>query len=328
VRRKTSLKRHFSSYLLTLWVILTLNFILPRLLPGDPLAALLDPESASYVFDPAVRVSLEAYYGLNVPLAQQYFTYLGSLASGDLGQSIRLKQPVIALLRDHLPWTLLLTLTSLSLASLIGIWGGSEAAWRRGSAVDKGLVAVCVVASNIPAFFTGMILLIIFGVTLDWFPLSGGRTPFARYDTALAALGDYVVHLFLPALTLTLALLGSKFLLVRGSMIGVLNEDYMLVVRAKGLSTARAKRHHALRNAILPFIHHLAAHAGFALTGALIIETLFAYPGIGRLVFESVAARDYPTIQGVFLVVAVLVLSANLLADWLTLRLDPRLRET
>jgi peptide/nickel transport system permease protein len=110
-------------------------------------------------------------------------------------------------------------------------------------------------------------------------------------------------------------------------MIGVLNEDYMLVVRAKGLPAATAKHHHALRNAILPFIHHLAAHAGFALTGALIIETLFAYPGMGRLVFESVAARDYPVIQGVFLVVAVLVLSANLVADWLTLRLDPRLRE-
>jgi len=327
VRQQSGYKNRFSSYLLSLWVILTVNFLLPRLLPGDPLAALLDTDSGSYVFDPAVRTSLEAYYGLDVPLGQQYLRYLGGLLTGDLGQSIRLKQPVLDLLIKHLPWTLLLTLTSLSIASLIGLWGGSEAAWRRKSTLDKALVALSVVVSNIPAFFTGMILLIIFGATLDWLPLSGGRTAFARYDSPMAALWDYASHLLLPALTLTLALLGSKFLLVRSSMIGVLNEDYMLVVRAKGLPPNRAKRHHALRNAILPFIHHLAAHTGFALTGALIIETLFAYPGIGRLIFDSVVARDYPVIQGVFLVVALLVLSANLLADWLTVRLDPRLRE-
>lgn len=305
MRQRSGSTKQIGGYLLSLWVILTLNFTLPRLLPGDPLMVLLDPESGGYIFDPAVRAALEAYYGLDVPLAQQYLRYLSGLLSGDLGQSIRLKQPVIDLLSTHLPWTLLLTLTSLSIASLVGIWTGSEAAWRRRSVVDRGLVAFSIIVSNVPAFFTGMILLIVFGVTLDWFPLSGGRTAFARYDSPLSALWDYGSHLFLPALTLTLALLGSKFLLVRSSMIGVLNEDYMLVVRAKGVSAARAKRHHALRNAILPFVHHLAAHAGFALTGALIIETLFAYPGVGRLIFESVAARDYPVIQGVFLVVAV-----------------------
>jgi peptide/nickel transport system permease protein len=327
MQQQSGSQKHLKGYFLSLWVILTLNFMLPRLLPGDPLVALIDPQNSSYVFDPTVRDALEAYYGLDTPLLQQYGHYLSGLFTGDLGQSIRLKQPVTHLLRSHLPWTLLLTLTSLSLASLVGVWSGSEAAWRRGSPVDRGLVTASVVISNIPVFFIGMILLIVFSAKLDWFPLSGGRTAFARYDTALAAVQDYALHLFLPALTLTLTLLGSKFLLVRGSMIGVINEDYMLVVRAKGLPATVAKRHHALRNAILPFIHHVAAHAGFALTGALIIETLFAYPGVGRLVFESVAVRDYPVIQGVFVVVAVLVLSANLLADWLTVQLDPRLRE-
>lgn len=321
------MKRRALGYLISLWAILTLNFLLPRWLPGDPLAALLDPQNSNYVFNSQVRARLEAYYGLDRPLIEQYSAYLGGALTGDLGQSIRLNQPVSDLLRAHLPWTLLLTLTALGAASLIGLWGGAEAAWRHHAPADKALVAASVVASNAPVFFTGMILLIIFGVKLGWLPLAGGRTPFARYTTTWDAVRDYGAHLVLPALTLTLALVGSKFLLVRNSMIGVLGEEYMLVARAKGLPPARIKHRHALRNALLPFIHHLAAHAAFALTGALFIETLFAYPGIGRLIFESVVARDYPVIQGVFLVVSALVLSANLLADWLTYRLDPRIRE-
>jgi len=321
------MKRRTLGYLVSFWAILTFNFLLPRWLPGDPLAALLDPESSDYVFNPQVRDALEDYYGLDRPLAQQYTSYLTGAFTGDLGQSIRLNQPVGDLLREHLPWTLLLTFTALGIASLLGVVSGSEAAWRRGSLVDKILVAASIIASNAPVFFTGMILLIIFGVKLDWLPLAGGRTPFARYDTTWDAVQDYGRHLILPALTLTLALVGSKFLLVRNSMIGVLGEDYMFVARAKGLPAGRIKHHHALRNAILPFIHHLAVHAGFALTGALFIETLFNYPGVGRLIFESVVARNYPVIQGVFLVVSIMVLGANLLADWLSYRLDPRLRE-
>ncbi len=319
--------RRTLGYIISLWAILTLNFLLPRWLPGDPLAALLDPESSDYVFNSQVREVLEAYYGLDRPLTQQYADYLTGAVTGDLGQSIRLNQPVSDLLREHLPWTLLLTFTALGIASLVGIVSGSEAAWRRSSLLDKTLVTASIIASNAPVFFTGMILLIIFGVKLDWLPLAGGRTSFARYDTTWDAVQDYGEHLVLPALTLALALIGSKFLLVRNTMIGVLGEDYMFVARAKGLPARRIKHRHALRNAILPFIHHLAAHASFALTGALFIETLFNYPGMGRLIFESVVARDYPVIQGVFLVVSVLVLSANLLADWLTYRLDPRIRE-
>jgi peptide/nickel transport system permease protein len=321
------MQRRALGYIISLWAILTLNFLLPRWLPGDPLAALLDPESSDYVFNNQVREALEAYYGLDRPLTQQYTTYLAGAFTGDLGLSIRLNQPVSRLLREHLPWTLLLTLTALSTASLIGVWSGAEAAWRRGSLIDKTLATASIIASNAPVFFTGMILLIIFGVKLDWLPLAGGRTSFARYDTIWNAVQDYGKHLVLPGLTLTLALVSSKFLLVRNSMVGVLGEDYMFVARAKGLPAGRIKHHHALRNAILPFIHHLAAHAGFALTGALFIETLFNYPGMGRLIFESVVARDYPVLQGVFLVVAVLVLSADLLADWLAYRLDPRIRE-
>lgn len=319
--------RRALGYISSLWAILTFNFLLPHWLPGDPLAALLDPESSDYVYNAQVRAALENYYGLDRSLTQQYTSYLTGAFTGDLGQSIRLNQPVSDLLRSHLPWTLLLTLTALGVASLVGVWGGAEAAWRRNSLADKTLVTISVIISNAPVFFSGMILLIIFSVKLDWLPLAGGRTPFARYDNLWGAVQDYGRHLVLPALTLTLALVGSKFLLVRNTTIGVLGEDYMLVARAKGLSARRIKHHHALRNAVLPFIHHLAAHAGFALTGALFIETLFNYPGMGRLIFESVVARDYPVIQGVFLVVSTVVLSANLLADWLSYQLDPRIRE-
>ena len=315
------------AYLVTLWVVLTLNFLLPRLLPGDPLSALLDPASSDYVFDAEVRAALEAYYGLDRPLTAQYIAYLKGAGTGDLGRSIRLNQPVADLLAAHLPWTLLLTGTALGLASLFGLLGGAEAAWKRGSAADRLLTAASVVVGNAPVYFVGLMLLILLGAELSWLPLAGGRTPFASYDTPLAAAADIGKHLVLPALTLTLSLLGIQFLLVRNSVVGILGEDFMLVARAKGLRTARLKWNHALRNALLPFVAHLAAHAGLAITGAVFIETLFQYPGMGRLIFEAVGARDYPVIQGVFLVVAVVVLTANLLADWLNVRLDPRLVE-
>ena len=315
------------AYLVTLWVVLTLNFLLPRLLPGDPLSALLDPESSDYVFDAEVRAALEAYYGLDRPLAEQYLAYLKGAVTGDLGRSIRLNQPVAGLLAAHLPWTLLLTGTALGLAALLGLLGGAEAAWKRGSAADRLLTAASVVAGNAPVYFVGMVLLILLGAELGWLPLAGGRTPFARYDSPLAAIADLGRHLVLPAVTLTLSLLGVQFLLVRNSVVGILGEEFMLVARAKGLRPARLKWSHAVRNALLPFVAHLAAHAGLAITGAVFIETLFQYPGMGRLIFEAVGARDYPVIQGVFLVVAVVVLTANLLADGLNARLDPRLAE-
>jgi peptide/nickel transport system permease protein len=315
------------TYLVTLWVVLTLNFILPRLLPGDPLSALLDPESSDYVFEPEVRESLEAYYGLDRPPLAQYAVYLRGAVTGDLGRSIRFNRPVSELIATHLPWTLLLVGTALTLASLFGLLGGAEAAWKRGAAADRLLTAVSVLAGNAPVYFVGMMLLIILGAELGWLPLAGGRTPFAHYQSAAAAAADVARHLILPALTLTLSLLGIEYLLVRNTMVGILGEDFMLVARAKGLKPRRLKWGHALRNALLPFVAHLAAHAALAITGAVFIETLFQYPGMGRLIFEAVGARDYPVIQGVFLVVAVVVLTANLLADWLNGRLDPRLAE-
>ena len=316
-----------TTYLVTLWLVLTLNFLLPRLLPGDPLAALLDPQSSDYVFDAEVRAVLKAYYGLDRSLLTQYLAYLWDALNGNLGHSIRLNRPVGELLAAYLPWTLLLTSTALCLASLLGLLGGAEAAWRYGSLTDRLLTALSIIFSNAPVYFVGMLLLILFGAELGWLPLAGGRTPFARYASPLAAVLDLGRHLILPATTLTLALLGAKFLLVRNNMVSMLGADFMVMARAKGLKPARLKWNHALRNTLLPFVAHLAAHASMAITGAVFVETLFQYPGVGRLIFEAVSARDYPVIQGVFLVVSVVVLSANLLADWLNTRLDPRLNK-
>ncbi|MGC8780798.1 MAG: ABC transporter permease [Anaerolineae bacterium] len=316
--------RRLLSYLLTLWVVLTLNFLLPRLLPGDPLDALFDRDAAGYVADEAVRGRLAAYYGLDRPLGQQYLAYLAGAAQGDLGWSIWLNRPVGELIAGRLPWTLLLTLTSLTLASLIGIWLGAEAGWHRGSRGDRWAVIAGIVASNAPVYVVGVGLLILFGARLGWLPLAGGRTAFASYPHALAAAGDVARHLILPAATLTLHLVGAKLLLIRNSMVSVLGEDFMLVARAKGLAEVRLKRSHALRNALLPFVAQLGAQMGMAVTGAIFIETVFAYPGMGRLIFDAVAVRDYPLLQGAFLVVAFVVLTANLLADEINARLDPR----
>lgn len=322
----TRVKRRVLRYVLMLWIVLTVNFLLPRLLPGDPLAALLDPENSDYVFDTQSRSALETYYGLDRPLLEQYARYLTGAVTGNLGRSIQLKCPVRDLVAAHLPWTMLLTATALGLASLIGIVTGVEAAWRHGSHSDRALVTLSVVTANAPVYFVGMILLIVFGVRLHWLPLAGGRTPFEHYTTLAAALLDIGRHLVLPAFTLVLAMTGSKFLLVRGSMLSVMSETYMYVARATGLHPRRLKWRHGLRNAILPFVAHLAAHAGRAVTGAVFIETLYNYPGMGRLIFEAVGARDYPVIQGAFLVVATVVLTANLLGDCLSRYLDPRLR--
>ncbi|MFN3762237.1 MAG: ABC transporter permease, partial [Anaerolineae bacterium] len=300
---------------------------LPRLLPGDPLAALLDPSSSDYVFDPRIRAALEAYYGLDRPLLEQYGRYLLGAFTGDLGRSIRLNRPVAELIASHLPWTMLLVGTALLLSSTLALVGGAEAAWRRGSRTDRLLVATNILLANIPVYLTGMVLILLFGARLRWLPMAGGRTPFAQYPTPLAAIIDIGRHLILPAMTLTLAMVGAKFLLVRNTTVTILGEDFMLVARAKGLPEGRLKWGHALRNALLPFTAQMAAHAGMAITGAVFIETLFNYPGMGRLIFESVTARDYPVIQGVFLIVSAVVVTANLLADLLNARLDPRVRE-
>jgi peptide/nickel transport system permease protein len=313
-------------HLITLFLVVTAVFLLPRAMPGDPLLALTDPSNPVYLTDPEIRARVMAYYGLDRPLVAQYGTYLGRVVRGDLGWSIGFNVPTWELIRQHLPWTLLLAGVALVASALLSFTAGIAAAWRRGSKREKVLITGMTALRAVPEYALASALLILFAVLAPVFPLSGARTPFAQHATWFAGAWDIVRHLALPALALTLGLIGNKFLVMRNTAITVLGEDYMLLARAKGLTDRTLKYHHVGRNALLPFLTVVGLQVGFAVGGAVFVESVFAYPGMGTLILRSVAARDYPVLEGVFLVLAATVLLVNLLLEIVYARLDPRVR--
>ncbi len=228
------------------------------------------------------------------------------------------------MLAGKLPWTLLLVGTALLLGTAVGTLAGIQAGWRRGGGRDAGLTSLLVAVENVPAFFLASAVAYVFAVELGWFPLAGARTPFSESWGPLHQAVDVAHHLALPASVLALQFVTFQFLIMRASMVGELGADYLLLGRAKGLRERVLKYRYAARNAIVPAVSAAALQVGFAATGAVFVETVFAYPGLGRLAFEAVDARDYPTIQGVFLLLSALVLAANGVADLALRRLDPR----
>jgi peptide/nickel transport system permease protein len=312
------------TYLLTVFALLTLNFLLPRLLPGDPIDAFQDPGSTTYVRSDDIRAALEEYYGLDRPLGEQYAQYLADLARGDLGMSIRYRVPVSDVLAARLPWTLLLVGTAMVVALCIGLSAGVHSGWRRGRAADHGLLGFFLTLSNVPTFLLGSLALLVFAVRLNWFPLAGGRTAFSQSAGWWASVVDVVHHLALPAGVLAIEFSAGYFLLMRAGVVAELGADYLLWGRARGLRERRLKYGYAARNALLPIATVAALQFGFAVTGAIFIERVFAYPGMGRLLFDSIAARDYPTLQGCFLALTLAVVTANFLAEAAYPRLDPR----
>lgn len=313
-------------YGLTLWVILTFNFAIPRLMPGDPLAYLYDPESAFYLPDESLRARLIAYYGLDRPLAEQYLHYLRNILTGNFGWSIRFNAPVADLIGARLPWTLLLTVPSLTLATVVTVAAGAESAWRRGTWVDHALVVGFTLVRTLPPFFLGILAVLVFAVQLRLFPLSGAATPFRAWASPVDHALDILHHWALPAGVLTVESVGGRFLLMRNSMLLVLAEPYIQTARAKGLSEFQVRYRHAVRNAILPLFTTFSAQLGMTVAGAVFVETIFAYPGMGQLLFQAVAARDYPVLEAGFLVLSISVLLGNLLADLAYGRLDPRVK--
>ncbi len=325
-RRRRRLGRVLAPYLLTIAFLLTVNFFLPRAMPGDPVSALLDPSAATYVADDAARAELEAYYGLDRPLPEQYLGYLGDLAQGDLGTSIRYRAPVAELLAERLPWTLLLATTALGLASVVGVVAGIHSGWGRGGPLDRSLLSLFLGVRNFPAFFLASVGLFVFSVQLGWFPLAGATTPFSESLGALSRLADIAHHLVLPATVMAVQFSAFQYLVMRAAMVSELGADYLLLGRAKGLHERRLKYRYAARNALLPVVSLTGVQFGFAVSGVVIfVETVFAYPGVGRLLFEAVGFQDYPTLQGCFLVLTLLVVAANLVADVVSARLDPRI---
>lgn len=312
------------AYVVVVFFLVTLNFALPRALPGEPIPALSDPASERFVGDDATRAKVERYYGLDRPLPEQYADYMGDLAHADLGTSIRYNRPVAEVLGDRLGWTALLVGTALALATGVGTLAGVHSGWRRGRQADRRLLGLFLAIDNFPVFFLSSLAAFVFAVELGWFPLSGARTPFSEGWGLFERGWDVVHHLILPAAVMALGFATFQYLVMRAAMVGELGSDYLQLGRAKGLSERTLKYRYAARNALLPSVTVAALQVGFAVTAAVFVERVFAYPGLGGLMVESVGDRDYPTMQGCFLVLAVAVVSANLLADVAYRRLDPR----
>lgn len=314
-------------YMLTFLVIITLNFALPRMMPGDPFLHISGEVDEVVAFHSKEQIQyFREYYGLDRPLHEQYLTYLKELAVGDLGFSYYYKENVSTIILRRLPWTMLLVVSAMVLSIIIGIILGSYSAWRRNKWQDNALYTVLIVFSEIPAFLVGLALLIWLGAGLGLFPLAGAVTHFARYGSMWDEILDILHHAALPILTLTLARTGGIYLLVRNSLGTVLTKDYMRTARAKGLKELRIRYVHALRNALMPLFTRIAIQLGALIGGAILAENVFMYPGIGVLMRSAVVVRDYPLIQGIFLVLAVGVMTTNMLADLAYKYIDPRTR--
>lgn len=295
--------------LLTIPVLLgvaTLVFSLIHFIPGDPAQAMLGEGAA-----PEDVAQLRARLGLDRPLLVQYGSFLQGLLRGDLGVSLRNDQPVLQQILERMPATAELAFASMAVAVLIALPLGIIAAVWRGTAIDYGAMTLSLVGISIPNFWLGPLLAIVFAVELGWLPVGGRGT---------------LAHLVLPAATLGAALAAILARMTRASLLEELREPYVLAARAKGVSRTRAVLHHALRNSLIPIVTILGLQFGVVLTGAVITETIFAWPGIGRLLIQSISFRDYPTVQGCVLLIAVTYVGVNLITDLTYGFLDPRIR--
>jgi peptide/nickel transport system permease protein len=316
-------KHSLITYGIAFLIILAFNFFLPRMMPGDPLMAIYGDE-ALVAMTPELEARLVERFALDEPLWQQFGAYIAALFQGNLGWSYFYNATVFKVILGSLPWTLLVVGTSLVLSSGLGIVLGIESGWRRGSRTDRAMLTGIMSLNGFPDFFMGLVLLIVFGVLLGVAPLSGALTPYSGLS-GLALVADVLKHMALPVAALTLAHLAGGYLLTRNTMITVLRSPFMLTATAKGLPQNALKYRHAGRNSLLPVLTMTGIWLGRVVTGALFVELVFAYPGVGLLTYQALLARDYPVIQGVFLMVAVTVLVVNFAVDLLYPKLDPRI---
>ena len=309
------------------FLIILVNFALPRMMPGDPAQCLTDTDvDAPYQLDEDTRSRLLAYYGLDKPLPEQFLAYLANLARLDLGFAIYYKCRVSDLLAERLPWTLLLAGTSFIISAVAGVALGTTAAFRRDTRLDRALLAVLLGLGAMPAYLVGMLALLVLSARLRLFPLGGATAAFAQYASPWEAGADILRHLVLPAAVLALGQTARVFLLARNATVLVLGETYMTLAEAKGLPWRRRVFRYGMRNAVLPIYTRLGMQVGSLVTGTILVESVFNYPGMGRLAFEAAMVHDYPVLQGILLVTTFAVLGANVFVD-LTYRFtDPRVR--
>jgi peptide/nickel transport system permease protein len=318
--------RRLGFYVIAFFVSLTINFFLPRLIPGDPATAIvgragvsLTPEQLS-----AVRTAL----GLSdAPLFQQYLAYLAQLARGDLGISYtRFPASVSSVIGQGFIWTLLLTLTALVISFLLGHLLGIFSAWRRGSFLSKSLPPAMILIGAFPAFFLAIAAVYYLGYQLKWFPTSHAYEDLMQPGFNLPFIASVIQHMTLPVLVIVVTTLGGWALSMRNVMISVLGEDYITLAEAKGLANRRIMFMYAARNALLPSVTAFGIVLGASISGQLLIEQVFSYPGLGFMLVSAVRNADYPLMQGLFLLITTFVLVVNFAVDILYTRLDPRVR--
>ncbi len=308
-------------YGILLFLAATLNFALPRLMPGDPLLYVVGEDVT--LMSAAEKEAMRTEMGLNRPVIVQYLAYFGELLRGDLGYSYRENKPVTDVIARKLPWTLILAFLNILISTLIGATAGALAAWRRGSKLDIGMGTFFIFLRSMPSFWIGMILVAVFGATLKWLPVYGAYTMWSDFR-GLAYVLDVLKHMVLPLTTMVILSVTAIFITMRYSMINTLGEDYITMAELKGIPQKRIKYRHAMRNALIPVVTVVMMNIGYMVGGATVVETVFAYPGTGRLLFEAVSNRDYPLIQGCFFVITLCVIVANIVADLLYPLLDPK----
>ncbi len=317
----TWIAQRLAQMLLVLWVIATVLFLIFRLMPGNPLVAFIDP-----TFTAEEQRALIHAFGLDLPLWQQYLLFLKESATGNLGRSFFYRAPVAQLVGETLPNTLILTVSAVIIAFGLGTAAGAFFAWKRGTATEAAGIPVALALRAAPEFWVGMILLAVFSFSLRWFPSSGTASPGAQYASLWAQLTslDFLRHLALPLVTFVLYLQGLPLLLMRTNMLDVLEEEFVVMARMKGLPESRILLRHAARNALLPVATAFALVIGYSIGGDVVVENVFSWPGLGRLLVRAVAAKDYPLAQGAFLLIAAMAILMNLLADLVYPWLDPR----
>lgn len=313
--------RRIFSGILTVVAVFAINFVLIHAAPGDPVTTLMGPNTD----DPAMRAALEAKYGLDQPLIVQFFSYLGTAASGDLGTSYIYNRPVTDMIAERVGATVLLGLTAYLIAAILGTLAGVRAAKREGGPFDVAASGGAYVASSLPSFWLGLMLIILFSSVLGWFPSYGMTTARTHYE-GWAYVADVARHMFLPCLTLVIVLIPEYFRISKSSMLQVLNEEFVTTLRATGMSERRIYGRYVLRNAILPTVTLFGIGMAYLITGSTLIEIVFSWPGMGRLIITAINQRDYPTLMGVYLVMSICIAVVMLVVDLVYAALDPRIR--
>ncbi len=323
--RRDYLLRKLAFSLMTVLIVVVINFVLFRILPGDPVRAVI---GRNVRISPEVQQALRVQFGLDKPVfPDQFLNTVAQWARGNLGISWSLRQPVKNILLAKLVNTIILVGLGQILSIVLGVILGLLAGWKRKTAIDVGALTFSLIAWATPTFWLGIILLAA-GSTWLGLPTGGIVSPSNVNKPLYAVVPDVAHHLILPTLTLTILYLGEYMLIMRSSILEVLSEDYILTAKAKGMSQWQVLMRHALKNAMLPIVTLIALNLGFTVSGAIYIETVFSYDGLGKLFQDALTKQDYPLLQGAFLLLAVSVIIANMLADILYTYLDPRVKAT